>query len=572
MTAPAARDRRRRSVARALACSGMLLLAGRAAVAANEGGPPYDPSTTITDFEPDWGTFRRLAPGSDNWATTWAGDGSVYAAWGDGGGFGTARVSLGFARLMGNSAASVHGTNLAGTAPKGKSYGLLALGRTLYAWISPGSNAANYGEARLYAAPLGTNQWKAATWAFTKDDAAHLILPTLLQAGRNYAQVTDFVYVYAARYDPKLPGQLSIQSASRKGQIALLRAPKRSDLLARDSWEFYAGDAGWSKNAGDLVPVIEDPNGVGWTVSAAYDPGLKRVLVATEHDSSFASKLSLFASQQPEGPYETVAYTTLDDPQGRVQSTAFYYNFLADSFSENGKGFTLVFTGTGNADALNLVDGSFTVKAGGGDGGSGNPPGGNGNGNGSDGGGTGCTTGTTSSSTTAQSSSSGSSGNLGTQGSAGTVETSTNNGTDAGTSTDTGCTGDTGTSDEFTTFGGGGYYGSSSGQTTGQQGSRTTTQQGSQSTGTGSTSFSLDPQSFRRDTNTGAGAPPKENDCDTGGTRLLKPRADHGGGKRDLKGGASSEGMAGKGSADAAEPDAADAAEPDAAPGIGCGK
>src|SRR3954451_18212592 len=108
MTAPAARDRRRRSVARALACSGMLLLAGRAAVAANEGSPPYPQSPTITDFEPDWDTFRQLAPGSDNWANTWAASGSVYAAWGDGGGFGTTRVSLGFARLMGNSATSVH--------------------------------------------------------------------------------------------------------------------------------------------------------------------------------------------------------------------------------------------------------------------------------------------------------------------------------------------------------------------------------------------------------------------------------------------------------------------------------
>ena len=228
-----------------------------------EGKPPYAQSTTITDFRPDWGTFRRLAPGSDNWPTTWAASGSVYAAWGDGGGFGTARVSLGFARLMGNSAASVHGFNLPGTAPSGKSYGLLALGTTLYAWISPGSNARNYDEARLYAAPLGTNSWTPATWAFTKDDAAHLILPTFLQAGKDYAEVKDYVYVYAARYDPKVPGQLSIQGASGNGEIALLRAPKKSDLLARDSWEFYAGDAGWSKDAGDLVPVIEDKNGVG---------------------------------------------------------------------------------------------------------------------------------------------------------------------------------------------------------------------------------------------------------------------------------------------------------------------
>src|SRR3954447_22754979 len=137
---PPARDRRRPGLGRALACAGVLLLAGRAAAAVIEGKPPYDPSTMITGFEPDWGAFHQLAPGSDNWPTTWASDGSVYSAWGDGNGFGSVRVSLGFARLGGNSAGSVTGSNILGTAPKGKSYGLLALGSTLYAWISPGSN------------------------------------------------------------------------------------------------------------------------------------------------------------------------------------------------------------------------------------------------------------------------------------------------------------------------------------------------------------------------------------------------------------------------------------------------
>ena len=248
----ASRDRRRRGVARALACSGVLLLAGRAAA----GTLPYPQSTTVTDFKPDWGTFRQLAPGSDNWPTTWASDGSVYSAWGDGRGFGSVRVSLGFARLGGNSAGSVTGSNILGTAPTGKSYGLLALGTTLYAWISPGSNVRNYDQARLYSAPLGTNQWTAAKWAFKKDDAAHLILPTFLQAGQNYAAISDYVYVYAARYDPKVPGQLSVQGASGKGEIALLRALKTSDLLAKDSWEFYAGRR---SAAGRKTPAISCP-------------------------------------------------------------------------------------------------------------------------------------------------------------------------------------------------------------------------------------------------------------------------------------------------------------------------
>src|SRR4051794_7101587 len=386
----ASRDRRRRDVARALACSGVLLLAAPAVADSIEGTPPYDPSTVITDVTFDWNTFRQLARGSDNWPTTWARDGSVYAAWGDGPGFGGARVSLGFARLSGKSAATVNGTNLPGTAPKGKSYGLLALGSKLYAWISPGSNARNYDEARLYSAPLGTNSWTPAKWAFTKDDPARIILPTFLQAGKNYVLGGGFVYVYAPRYAPTVAGQLSIQATpGGSGEIALLRADRKKDLLAKTSWEFYAGldQSGtpkWSPDPSQLKPVITDKNGVGWTVSAAYDPGLKLYLVATEHGTPFAGQLTLVVSAHPEGPWNTAAYMTVADTQQRIETTAFHYDFLPNAFSTDGKRFTLVFSGTGNADALNLVDGSFTTAAGsgGGNGGGGNGGGGNGNGGG----------------------------------------------------------------------------------------------------------------------------------------------------------------------------------------------
>ncbi len=61
-----------------------------------------------------------------------------------------------------------------------------------------------------------------------------------------------------------------------------------------------------------------------------------------------------------------MAYTTVADPQRRVQTTGFYFNFLPNSFSGDGKSFTLVFTGRGNADALLLVDGRFTLGEAGG--------------------------------------------------------------------------------------------------------------------------------------------------------------------------------------------------------------
>ena len=78
---------------------------------------PYPPSPVLAGMELDFSTHRRLAPGSDNWPTTWAADGHLYTAWGDGGGFGgtnsKGRVLLGIARVEGDAGAYT-GRNLWG--------------------------------------------------------------------------------------------------------------------------------------------------------------------------------------------------------------------------------------------------------------------------------------------------------------------------------------------------------------------------------------------------------------------------------------------------------------------------
>ena len=283
-------------------------------------------------------------------------------------------MSLGFARLSGQSAATVHGTNLLGTAPKGKSYGLLALGTRLYAWISPGSNARNYDEARLYSAPLGTNTWTAAKWAFTKNDPARIILPTFLQAGKNYVLGGDFVYVYAPRYAPTVAGQLSIQATpGGSGEIALLRADRKKDLLAKASWEFYAGldQSGTPKWSPDKAS----------STAPARDHGQERRRLDGERrlrpraEALSGRDRAWHLVRRPAHPGRVGAsrgaleHGGLPDgrgPAGADRDHGSHYDFLPNAFSTDGKRFTLVFAGTGNADALNLVDGSFTAAGGGG--------------------------------------------------------------------------------------------------------------------------------------------------------------------------------------------------------------
>ncbi len=110
-------------------------------------GKPYLPSPVIGRVEFAWSTHKRLAEGSDNWPTTWADDGNLYTAWGDGGGFGgsnsAGRVTLGVARVEGD-ASSYTGANVWGEHQSehpaqfgGKSYGIISVGGVLYMWVVP---------------------------------------------------------------------------------------------------------------------------------------------------------------------------------------------------------------------------------------------------------------------------------------------------------------------------------------------------------------------------------------------------------------------------------------------------
>ena len=109
---------------------------------------PYPRSPVIESITWHWETLHSAAPGSDLWPVTWGADDNLYAAWGDGGGFGgtdqEGRVALGFAKIEGPPE-QFTGINLNGvTTPlhpasfptKGKVGGILAVGNRLYCWLN----------------------------------------------------------------------------------------------------------------------------------------------------------------------------------------------------------------------------------------------------------------------------------------------------------------------------------------------------------------------------------------------------------------------------------------------------
>ena len=338
---------------------------------------PYLPSPVIQRIEFDWRTHRRLAEGSDNWPTTWADDGNLYTAWGDGGGFGGSnslgRVTLGVARVEGDGA-SYRGTNVWGGHQAehsalfgGKSYGMISVDGALYVWVVP-QPGPHLRECRIARSSDHGASWEQADWAFRFEGG--LTIPTLLNFGRDNAGARDkFVYSYfiEPKWGPATPPESRYGfEVHRPGCINLARVPNHA-IMERDRYEFFAGldETGtprWSSNVSDKQAVFRDDNGVGWNVSVSFNAGLNRYLLATEHTETHAGRFGLFDAQHPWGPWTVVAY---EDHwgKGHVEVSAFYWNFPTKWQNRDGRRVTMVFTGKNSNDSWNTVTGTFVIRS-----------------------------------------------------------------------------------------------------------------------------------------------------------------------------------------------------------------
>ena len=327
---------------------------------------PYPSSPIIADVQFDWSTHVRMAPGSDNWPITWANNGHQYTSWGDGGGFGgtnsDGRVSLGVGRVEAGWE-NFSGHNVwGGKDPEnqaqfsGKSYGIISIEGVLYMWVSPGSGGDNYNEARLaFSTDYGVS-WNKLDWAFPKADG--LVLPTFLQFGQDYNGARDD-YVYSYFISLKDATDLKVQ---KPGEIYLVRVPSKQ-IKDRDAYWFYqgidvSGNDQWTADINDKHPVFKDQNGVGWNLSASFNSGLGRYILMTEHEQSFKGNLGIFDAQEPWGPWTTVAYYS---NWGDTNNT-FFWNFSNKWLSEDGKEFTIIYTGIKEHDSWNSVRGRFEFK------------------------------------------------------------------------------------------------------------------------------------------------------------------------------------------------------------------
>jgi len=273
---------------------------------------PYPYSTDIVGIEiASRSSMVSTAAGNDNWPVTWADDGDLYTAYGDGSGFRNEvdkKLSLGFAKVTG-SPPGITGINI--RSPSGermgygnrgeKASGMLMIDGVLYMWVRNANNAGQQCQLAWSTDHAATWSWSA--WRF--DEFGYC---AFLNFGQNYAGARDnYVYMYT----PDAPS--AYVEADR---VVLTRVP-RSQILEKTAYEFYVGldptgNPVWSSNIADRGPAYEFRGGAN-RLDVVYDPGLGRYLMtmrATGRGSSGnPSHFSMYDAPEPWGPWTTIYYT-----------------------------------------------------------------------------------------------------------------------------------------------------------------------------------------------------------------------------------------------------------------------
>lgn len=352
-----------------------LILPGAADVCVGGGTierrPPYPHSEVIDKIAWDWKTRQTAAPGSDLWPITWAADGSIFTAWGDGGGFGgtdqDGRVALGFARIDGppenfagiNINGGKNPQHPASFTHRGKVGGLLAVGNRIYGWLNTQNGKwPDVDQALIWSDDVGVT-WTKSDWVFPKG-AGNIKPSTFVNFGRGYTGVPDDlagqVYFYGQRQGNS--------NATFLGRVAVDR------LTDRNAYEFFAGTAGdrpqWNSDSAKAATVFADFSGD--LASVIYISPLKRYLLTAFH--SGPGQLGVFDAPRPWGPWTTVAY---EEKWGEMGSDGegLTCSFPAKWISADGKTVWCVFSGYGGSahegidahDKFNLVQARLELKA-----------------------------------------------------------------------------------------------------------------------------------------------------------------------------------------------------------------
>jgi CubicO group peptidase (beta-lactamase class C family) len=300
---------------------------------------PYPPSQFVSEVR--WApadSIIRLAPGSDNWPSTWGDDDQLYTAYGDGNGFAPftlGKLSLGLARVSGLPPAlapanlrSPTGEQLGDGRQGKKASGLLMLDGVLHVLVR------NAGNAQLAWSVDRGATWQWSSWKFPTSFGC----PAFVNFGPNYAGARDeYVYIVSPDADT---------AYERADRLVLARVP-RDKLRDPAAYEYFVrrdvrGAPVWSHDITQRGAVFENA-GACYRSHITYNAGLKRYLLTTigrGADTRYAGGFGIYDAPEPWGPWTTVFFTDTWDV-GPGESN----HFPAKWLDADGRGGWLLFSG-----------------------------------------------------------------------------------------------------------------------------------------------------------------------------------------------------------------------------------
>jgi hypothetical protein len=341
----------------------------------------FPPSTMITGLTWNFTSRVQFATGSDIWPLTQLSDGSMLTSWGDGGGFGgndtTGRVSIGFAKLTG-APPTITGANVWGSSPAhaanpatfcGKPNSLIAVGATIYGWISSSYNA-NAND--FFACPSPNPTPGQTRLAVSTDGGAHFTEPLLITRNPGVIVPGGFINFGKANAGARdgfvyFTGGKITGAGSGDGNTYVIRATA-ANVPTMSTWQYFTGfDAAtgapqWGA-AASAVSVFADPNfpdGAGIT----YHPATNRYLLSS--CGATIQDIAIYEGPQPWGPWSTVFATHTFGPAGAPFGTgeALGMSYPEAWMSGDGKTMWAAFSSgppSPVGDALNLMSATLTL-------------------------------------------------------------------------------------------------------------------------------------------------------------------------------------------------------------------
>lgn len=267
---------------------------------------PYPRSDVITGIVFQKETLVRKAPGSDIWSCAWAENNTIYAAWGDGGGFGgddeKGRASIGVAALTGNPP-DWNGLNVWGgfeplskqTPTVGKGT-IAAVGNLLYLYVS---EQGKWARCKLWKSADYGMSWQDLGWLFPESHKA-FAFPGIIDFGRGQQRNPDgFIYGFSDNDTHRIQDK----------RLYLFRVRSKG-MEHLKNYEYFCGSPekpNWTRDYSRKTPVFQNEAGISWGTTCVFHPATRRFLLAvTVHENP--GDWGLYESEHPWGPWKTVAY------------------------------------------------------------------------------------------------------------------------------------------------------------------------------------------------------------------------------------------------------------------------